>query len=212
MKIFLDTANIDEIKKYAHLLDGVTTNPSLLAKEGKDLKEVIKEICSIVDGPISAEVISERADDMIKEAREFSKWHKNVVIKIPMTEEGIKATKILETEGIRCNVTLVFSASQALIAAKAGASFVSPFVGRLDDIGHNGMNVIAEIMEIYQNYDFDTEVIVASIRHPLHVLESARLGAHIATIPPNVMALLFKHQLTDVGIKKFLDDWNKIKK
>ena len=155
MKIFLDTANIDEIKKYAHLLDGVTTNPSLLAKEGKDLKEVIKEICSIVDGPISAEVISERADDMIKEAREFSKWHKNVVIKIPMTEEGIKATKILETEGIRCNVTLVFSASQALIAAKAGASFVSPFVGRLDDIGHNGMNVIAEIMEIYQNYDFE---------------------------------------------------------
>lgn len=211
MKIFLDTANLEEIKKYAPLLDGVTTNPSLLAKEGKGFKEVIHEICSIVDGPISAEVISEDSKGMIKEAKEYSKWHKNVVIKIPMTEEGIKATKVLEKEGIRCNVTLVFSANQALMAARAGASFVSPFVGRLDDIGQNGMAVIADIMTILKNYDFKTEVIVASVRHPIHVLESAKLGAHIATIPTKVMEQLFKHALTDVGIRKFLDDWNKMK-
>ncbi|WP_423792944.1 fructose-6-phosphate aldolase [Methanocaldococcus indicus] len=209
MKFFLDTANVEEIKKYAELglVDGVTTNPTLVAKEGRDFYEVIKEICEIVDGPVSAEVISLEADKMVEEARELSKIADNVVIKIPMTRDGMKAVKILSKEGIKTNVTLVFSPLQALLAAKAGATYVSPFVGRLDDIGHTGMELIADVVNIYRNYDIETEVIVASVRHPTHVLEAARLGADIATIPPAVMDKLFNHPLTDIGIERFLKDW-----
>ena len=214
MKFFIDTANIDEIKE-AHsmgMVDGVTTNPSLIAKEGRDFEEIIKDICKIVDGPISAEVISLEKDGMVEEARHLAKIDDNIVVKIPMIVEGLKATRQLAAEGIKTNVTLVFSPLQALMAAKAGASFVSPFIGRLDDISHEGMLLTEQIVEIYDNYAFDTEVIVASIRNPLHVLESARMGADIATIPFNVLGKLAAHPLTDKGLKAFLDDWNRTKK
>lgn len=210
MKIFLDTANLDEIKEFAFVADGVTTNPTLAAKEGKTFKEVIPDICRIVNGPISAEVISLDAEGMVKEAKEMAKWHKNVTIKIPMTPEGIKAIKKLDAEGIKTNCTLVFSANQALLAAKAGATFVSPFVGRLDDIGQDGMELVAEILDIYQNYGFKTEVIVASVRNPQHVKQAALLGAHVATVPCSVLRQMFNHALTDKGIKAFLDDYKKV--
>ncbi len=213
MKIFIDTANVEEIKRISRwgILDGATTNPSLIAKEGRELKEVVEEICSIVDGPISAEVISLNCDDMVKEARDLAKIHKNIVIKIPMCEEGIKAVNILSKEGIRTNVTLIFSPQQALIAAKAGASFVSPFVGRLDDTGMDGVSSIKDIAEIFKIYDIKTEIIAASIRHPMHVLEAAKAGSHIATVPYKVLMQMIKHPLTDIGIEKFLEDYNKSK-
>jgi transaldolase len=211
MKFFIDTANIDEIKEAnaMGMVDGVTTNPSLIAKEGRDFKEIITEICEIVDGPISAEVISLDTDGMVNEARDLSKIHPNIVVKIPMTVDGLKAVRILAAENIKTNVTLIFSPLQALMAAKAGASYVSPFVGRLDDLSHEGMLLVEQIVEIYSNYAFDTEIIVASVRNPLHVLDSAVMGADIATIPFNVLSRLAAHPLTDKGIKAFLDDWNK---
>ncbi len=219
MKIFIDTADLDEIKEIASwgILDGVTTNPTLLAKSGRSFQEVIDEIFTLVDGPISLEVLSEKANDMVKEAKQIvtkipQKYRKNIAIKIPMTPEGLKAVKTLSREGIKTNVTLIFSANQALLAAKAGATFVSPFIGRLDDNGQQGMHVIEEIMDIFCNYDIETEVIVASIRHPIHVIEAARLGADIATIPPEVLRKMIKHPLTDIGIKSFLRDWEKVKK
>ncbi|HXI09430.1 MAG TPA: fructose-6-phosphate aldolase [Thermodesulfobacteriota bacterium] len=214
MKFFIDTANIDEIKKAAGwgLVDGVTTNPSLVAREKRSFKDIIEEICSIVDGPVSAEAVSMDAAGLIKEARELSKIHKNIVVKIPMTLDGLQAVKTLSAEGIKTNVTLVFSALQALLAAKAGASYVSPFVGRLDDISHTGMELIGQILDIYGNYGFASEVIVASIRNPIHVLDSAAMGAHVATIPFKVLEQLSKHPLTDAGIKKFLEDWEKVPK
>lgn len=214
MKIFIDTANVEEIKQSASLgiIDGVTTNPSLIAKEGRDLKEVIEEICSIVDGPISAEVISLEADKMVEEAEVLSKLHKNIVIKIPMCAEGLKAVSKLSKKGIRTNVTLIFSAQQALLAAKAGASFVSPFVGRLDDIGNGGMQVISDIAYIFDIYGIQTEIIAASIRTPMHVLDAAKCGAHISTIPFKVIKQMIKHPLTDAGIQKFLEDYNKSNK
>ena len=209
MKIFLDTANIYEIKEGASwgIVDGVTTNPSLIAKEKRDFKQVVKEICDIVDGPISAEVISEDSEGMISEARELVKIHKNIVIKIPMTVEGLKAVSILSKEGIKTNVTLIFSPNQALLAAKAGATYVSPFLGRLDDVGSQGMDLVRTIVEIFFNYDYDTEVIAASIRHPLHVVDAALAGAHIATIPMKVLQQMVKHPLTDKGIESFMNDW-----
>ncbi|NLX19869.1 MAG: fructose-6-phosphate aldolase [Desulfobulbus sp.] len=211
MKFFIDTANIDEIKKGLALgmVDGVTTNPSLIAKEPRPFLEILKEICGLVDGPVSAEVVSLDAQGMVTEARELVKIADNIVIKIPMIEEGLKAVKQLSSEGIKTNVTLVFSASQALLAAKAGAAYVSPFVGRLDDISVNGLDLISDIMTILRNYGFATEVIVASVRHPMHVVESALLGADIATIPYKVIAQLAKHPLTDIGMKQFLADWEK---
>jgi len=219
MKIFVDTADLKEIKELASwgIIDGVTTNPTLVARTGLSFNEIIEEIFKIVDGPISLEVVSEKADDMVKEAKDLvkkvpKKYHKNIAIKIPMNSEGLKAVKKLSNEGIKTNVTLVFSANQALLAAKAGASFVSPFIGRLDDIGQEGMQIIEEIMEIFYNYDIETEVIVASVRHPIHVIEAARLGADIATVPPAIIRKMVKHSLTDVGIKRFLDDWKKVKK
>jgi transaldolase len=214
MKFFIDTANIEEIRKAWELgvIDGVTTNPSLIAREGKDPVQILKTICGIVKGPVNGEVVGITADEMLREARALSKIHKNIVVKIPMIEEGLKAVKKLSALGIRTNVTLIFSANQALLAAKAGASYVSPFVGRLDDISHHGMDVAAEIMEIFENYLFETEVIVASVRNPLHVLEAARMGAHIATIPYSVIAQLAKHPLTDIGLAKFLKDWEKVPK
>ena len=214
MKFFIDTANIDEIKKAWELgvIDGVTTNPSLIAKERSDAVSLFREICSIVDGPVSAEAVSLKAEDMIREAETLSKIHHNIVVKIPMIEEGIKAVKKLSGMGIRTNVTLVFSPSQALIAAKAGASFVSPFVGRLDDISHVGMDIVGDIISIYENYLFETEIIVASVRNPLHVVEAARMGAHIATIPYSVILNLMKHPLTDIGLSNFLKDWEKVPK
>jgi transaldolase len=212
MKFFIDTANVDEIRKANELgvLDGVTTNPSLISKEGKDPVSLLKAICGIVDGPVSAEVVGLTADEMVKEARSLARIHKNIVVKIPMIEEGLKAVKKLSGLGIRTNVTLVFSSPQALLAAKAGASFVSPFVGRLDDISHMGMELVSEIVEIYENYLFETEIIVASVRNPLHVVEAARMGAHIATIPYAVIRQLIRHPLTDVGLEKFLKDWEKV--
>ncbi len=211
MKFFLDTANIEQIKYFADmgLVDGVTTNPSLIAKEGKDFEETIKEITSIVDGPISAEVTATDADSMVKQARELAKIHNNIVVKIPMIKEGVKATNVLSKEEININMTLIFSPVQALLAAKAGAKYVSPFVGRLDDISHVGMELPETIREIFDNYDYDCEIIVASIRNPLHVIEAARMGADIATIPPKVMEQMFKHPLTDIGLEKFMSDWNK---
>jgi transaldolase len=212
MKFFIDTANIDEIKKAWELgvIDGVTTNPSLMAKEGKDPVETFRAICNIVNGPVSAEVVGVTADEMVREAKILAKIHKNIVVKIPMIEEGLRAVKKLSELGIKTNVTLIFSAAQALLAAKAGATYVSPFVGRLDDISHNGMELVSEIIDIYENYMFKTEIIVASIRHPLHVLDAARMGADIATIPFPVISQLIKHPLTDIGLAKFLKDWEKV--
>ncbi|MEE9448771.1 MAG: fructose-6-phosphate aldolase [Ignavibacteriaceae bacterium] len=212
MKFFIDTANIDEIKEAASLgvLDGVTTNPSLVAKEGKNFRELLDEIIKIVNGPISAEVIATDYEGMLKEARELSKIHKNIVVKIPLIKEGLKAVKTLSGEDINTNVTLCFSASQALLAAKAGATYVSPFVGRLDDISTSGMELISQIVQIYSNYNYQTEVLVASIRHPLHLVEAALMGADVCTIPFAVINKLFNHPLTDIGIDKFLSDWKKL--
>ena len=214
MKFFIDTADVNEIRE-AHalgLVDGVTTNPSLIAKSGRKFEEVIKEITGIVDGPISAEVISLQHEGMIAEALELVKIHKNIVIKLPMTPEGLKATKTLTEKGIKTNVTLIFTPMQALLAAKAGATYVSPFVGRLDDISQDGMGIIGEIRTIFDNYGYSAEIIVASIRNPIHVLDSALIGADVATIPYSVMMQLAKHPLTDAGIKKFLEDWEKVPK
>ncbi len=214
MKFFIDTANIDEIKE-AHLMgmvDGVTTNPSLIAKEGRDFEEIMREICAIVDGPISAEVISLKAEEMVKEAHRLAGIHENIVVKIPMTVDGLKATRQLAEEGIKTNVTLVFSALQALMAAKAGATYVSPFIGRLDDQAQEGLVLIEQILEIYNNYAYNTEIIVASVRSPMHVLESALMGADIVTVPFNVMQKFAQHPLTDKGLKAFLDDWEKVRK
>lgn len=212
LKIFIDTANVSEIREAESwgILSGVTTNPSLIAREGRDFVEVVKEITSIVDGPISAEVISLEHEGMVKEARELVKIHKNIVIKVPMTIEGLKAVKILTSEGVKTNVTLVFSSAQALLAAKAGATFVSPFLGRLDDFGMEGMNLIEEIVAIFNNYGIETEIIAASIRHPMHAVNAALAGAHISTIPFNVLKQMTKHPQTDLGIEKFLEDWKKV--
>jgi transaldolase len=216
MKFFIDTANVDEIREAASLgiLDGVTTNPSLLSKEiqrtGEDSNVILKTICEIVRGPVSAEVLARDCDGIIKEARALAKIDDYIVIKIPVTKEGLKAVKTLSTDGIQTNVTLIFSANQALFAAKAGATYVSPFIGRLDDIGHVGMDIVEEIVTIYKNYDFHTEVIVASIRNPLHVVEAALVGADIATIPFTVIEQLLKHPLTDIGIERFAADWQRV--
>lgn len=214
MRLFIDTANVDHIREAAALgvVSGVTTNPSLIAKEGRDFVQVVKEITEIVDGPISAEVISVEAEGMVAEAVELAKIHSNIVIKIPMTHEGLKAVSELSRKGIKTNVTLVFSANQALLAALAGATYVSPFLGRLDDIGHDGIQVVADIVDIFDTHELSTEVIAASIRNPMHVMHSARAGAHIATVPYKVLMQMAKHPLTDVGIKKFLDDWATLKK
>ena len=214
MKFFVDSADIKEIRPVVEwgMCDGVTTNPSLVAKTGKSLKQVIAEVTEIVDGPISVEATSLAYEGIMKEARGFAAIHQNLVVKIPMTKDGMRATRTCADEGIPVNVTLVFSASQALLAAKAGAAYVSPFIGRLDDVSAPGMDLIEDIQTIYGNYDFDTEVIVASVRHPLHVVEAARLGADIATIPFAVLDRLFSHPLTDSGIEKFLKDWEKVPK
>ncbi len=214
MELFLDTANIDEIRKASEMgvISGVTTNPSLVAKEGRDFHEIIREIASIVDGPISAEVISLQAGAMVKEARELAKICKNVVVKVPMTDEGLKAVKVLKEEGIHTNMTLVFSPHQALLAARAGATFVSPFAGRLDDIGHDGIGVVREIVEVFALHDLPTRVIAASIRHPVHVIEAALAGADIATVPYKVLSQMVKHPLTNRGIERFLADWEKARR
>jgi len=212
MKLFIDTANVSEIREMAWLIDGVTTNPTLVAREERPFAEVIAEICGIVDGPISAEVTALDVDGMVAEARELAAIHENVVVKIPMTEAGMQAVVRLAAEGIRTNVTLVFSANQALLVAKCGATFVSPFVGRIDDIGGDGMGLVSEILEIYENYAFQTEVLAASIRHPRHMVEAATLGADIATVPYGVLKKLFHHPLTDLGLDRFLKDWEGVPK
>lgn len=214
MQFFIDTANVDEIRQANDmgLVDGVTTNPSLIAQTGRPFKEVIAEICEIIDGPISAEAVSLTYNEMLVEARDLAKIHKNIVVKIPLVADGLKCVRTCAAEGIKTNVTLCFSATQALLAAKAGATYISPFVGRLDDISIQGMDLVGEILEIYSAYDFDTQVLVASIRSPLHVLESARMGAHVATIPLKVMLQLIKHPLTDRGIEGFMKDWEKVPK
>ena len=214
MKIFMDTADVTEIREAASMgmVDGVTTNPSLIAKTGKPFNKVIEEICGIVDGPVSAESVSPDAEGMMKEAREYSGIHKNVVVKIPMTAEGLKAVTICTAEGIKTNVTLVFQSIQGLLAAKAGASYVSPFIGRLDDICQEGMDMVGDLLDMLHNYDYKTEVIVASIRHPIHVVQSALLGAHVVTLPFKVFDRLVNHPLTDIGIEKFLADYKKIPK
>jgi len=212
MKIFLDTANVEKIRE-AHalgLLDGVTTNPTLVSKEGRDFHEVLKELTSFVNGPVNAEVLSTHCDGMVKEGKTLAKIHKNIVVKIPLIKEGLKATHLLHHEGIPVNVTLCFSPTQALLAAKAGASYISPFIGRLDDISHVGMDIIRDIQTIYSNYDIQTEILAASLRHPLHVLEAAKMGADIATMPFEVFDKLFKHPLTDIGLARFLSDWEKL--
>lgn len=212
MKLFIDTANIDEIKEINEwgVICGVTTNPSLIAKEGRNFEEVVKEITQIVDGPISAEVISLEKDGMLREARKLAKIHSNIIIKIPMTKEGLKAVKVLTEEGIKTNVTLIFSANQALLAARAGASYVSPFVGRLDDIGNEGIDLIHDIVNIFSVHDIETEIIAASIRHPIHVLDAANAGAHISTIPFKVFQQMLNHPLTNSGIDSFLKDWESV--
>lgn len=214
MKIFLDTANLREIREAASLgvLDGITTNPSLLAKESGDPEEILLEICKTVDGPISAEVVATDAEGMVREGRHWAGLHRNIVVKCPCTAEGLKATKVLAADGHRVNMTLVFSPTQALLAAKAGAGFVSPFVGRLDDISTPGMELVGDILHIFRNYGFACEVLAASLRHPMHVVEAAKLGAHIGTMPMSVFTALLKHPLTDIGLKRFLDDWEKVKK
>lgn len=211
MKFFIDTANINEIKEAAALgiLDGVTTNPSLVSKEGKDFRKLLDEILALVDGPVSAEVISTDYDGILKEARDYASIHHNIVVKVPLIKEGLKAVKTLSAEGIKTNVTLCFSPSQALLAAKAGATYISPFVGRLDDVSTNGMDLISQIVQIYRNYDYKTQILVASIRHPLHVVEAALMGADVCTMPFNVIDKLFNHPLTDIGLEKFLSDWKK---
>ncbi|WP_425446197.1 fructose-6-phosphate aldolase [Dethiothermospora halolimnae] len=213
MKLFIDTANVDEIRDVNDwgVICGVTTNPSLIAKEGRDFKEVIAEISDIVDGPISAEVISLESEGMIKEARELSKIHPNIVIKIPMTKEGLKAVKILNNDGIKTNVTLIFSANQALLAARAGATYVSPFIGRMDDIANEGMEIVKDIVEVFAIHRIETEIIAASIRHPMHALKAAKAGSHIATVPYNVFEKMLNHPMTDKGIEKFLKDWEGVK-
>jgi len=212
MKFFIDTANIEEIKQASAwgMVDGVTTNPSLVAKEGREFKGLIKEICDIVDGPVNAEVVSLDAEGMVKEAQDLARIAENIVVKIPLIEEGLKAVRILAQEGIRTNVTLCFSPIQALMAAKAGAAYISPFVGRLDDISHVGMDLVEQILTIYENYAFETEVIVASIRNPIHVRDAALMGADIATIPFKVIRQLIRHPLTDIGLKNFLADWKRL--
>jgi transaldolase len=211
MKLFVDTASVAEIRE-AHswgVIDGVTTNPSLVAKEGVDFKTRILEICDIVDGPISAETVQLRAEEMIPEAREIAAWHPNVHVKIPMTREGMKALKVLSAEGIKTNVTLVFSLNQALLAARNGATFVSVFLGRMDDIGGDGMAVVRQCVDVFENYGFDSQVLAASIRHPLHVVQAAEAGAHISTVPYKVIKQMFEHPLTDIGLERFLADWEK---
>jgi transaldolase len=214
MKIFLDTANLKEIREAAALgvIDGITTNPSLLARESGDPEEILLEICKTVDGPISAEVVATDADGMVREGRHWAGVHKNIVVKCPCTAEGLKATRILSAEGHRVNMTLIFSPTQALLAAKAGARFVSPFVGRLDDISTPGMELVADILEIFGNYGFDCQVLAASLRHPMHVVEAAKMGAHIGTMPFSVFNGLLRHPLTDIGLKRFLEDWEKARK
>jgi len=211
MMIFLDTGNTKEIKEAASwgVLDGITTNPSLVAKEGRSFKDLLKEICSIIDGPISAEVVSIEADAMVKEGKDLAAIHKNIVVKVPLIPEGLKACKALTSQGIRVNVTLCFSPNQALLAAKAGAWCVSPFIGRLDDISHNGMELIRDIVTIFRNYQYKTKVLVASVRHPQHVVEAAKIGGDICTMPMTVFKQLVQHPLTDIGLKKFLADWDK---
>ena len=214
LKFFIDTADVHEIREAQALglLDGVTTNPSLIAKSGRAFKDVIQEICALVDGPISAEVVSVDAEGMIREAGELSALHENIVVKIPLTTAGLQATRWCASQGIKTNVTLCFSPLQALLAAKAGATYISPFVGRLDDIAHDGMGLIGEILEIYRNYEYETEVLVASVRHPMHVLEAARMGADVVTVPYKVLAQLASHPLTDIGLARFLADWEKVPK
>ncbi|HEY5539321.1 MAG TPA: fructose-6-phosphate aldolase [Thermoplasmata archaeon] len=214
VKIFLDTADIAEIREAVSwgVLDGVTTNPTLVSKTGRKWGEVVQDILAIVDGPVNLEVTSEDAPSMVSEGRRLAKLHKNVVVKVQMTTEGLKAIKALSAEGIKVNTTLIFSANQAILAAKAGAKYVSPFIGRLDDIGQDGMQVIREIVPIFRNYEWDCEVLVASIRHPLHVIDAAKIGAHIVTMPFEVLQKMTKHALTDVGLKRFLEDWKKVPK
>jgi transaldolase len=213
MKIFLDTASLAEIREAAPLgvVDGITTNPSLLAKEKGDPEEILVEICKTIDGPISGEVVAIDAEGMLREGRQLASLHENIVVKIPCIAEGLKATKVLTAEGKRVNMTLVFSATQALLAAKAGARYVSPFVGRLDDIATPGMELVSDIIQIFDHYDYECEVLAASLRHPMHVLEAARMGADIGTMPMSVFQTLLKHPLTDIGLKRFLDDWEKVK-
>lgn len=212
MKIFLDTASVDEIREAASwgVLDGVTTNPSLVYKEKREFKAILQDIVKLVDGPISAEVVSLEAEEMVKEGKNLARIHSNIVVKIPFIKEGLKAIKALNSDGIRVNCTLIFSPVQALLAAKVGAAYVSPFVGRLDDVSHKGMELVSQIIQIFDNYEFPTEVLVASVRHPLHVVEAAMMGADIATMPFKVLEQLLKHPLTDVGLKTFLTDWEKL--
>jgi len=214
MKFFIDSADISEIKEAASMgiIDGVTTNPSLVAKTGRRFRDSLLEICDVVRGPVSAEVVSIKVDGMMQEARELAALRPNVVVKIPLIPDGLKAVRICAEEGINTNVTLCFSANQALLAAKAGATYISPFVGRVDDVSSDGMSVVADILEIYENYGFDTQVLVASVRHPMHVLEAAKMGAHVATCPLSVLLQLTKHPLTDIGLQKFLADWEKVPK
>lgn len=212
MKFFIDTANINEIRECAALglIDGVTTNPSLVSKEGKPFQAILEEICSIVDGPISAEVVSTTCEGMLAEGRALAALHKNIVVKVPLIREGLKALNVFSAEGIRTNVTLIFSPAQALLAAKAGATYVSPFVGRLDDISHFGMEIVEQIMQVYDNYGYETEVLVASVRHPLHIIEAAQMGADVATVPYKILMQLIEHPLTDIGLARFLKDWEKV--
>ena len=214
MKIFLDTANIDSIKKYNDmgLVDGITTNPTLLSKEKGNPAEIMRQIVKIVKGPVSLEVVGITAEEMIEEAHRLKKYGQNVVVKIPMIPDGMKAVKKLKAEGVETNVTLIFSANQAILAAKAGAAYVSPFIGRLDDAGQEGMAVIREIVQIFKNYQFDTNVLVASVRHPLHVIETGKIGAHVVTLPPDILGKMMSHPLTDKGLSAFLSDWEKVKK
>jgi len=214
VKFFIDSADIKEIKEAASMgiIDGVTTNPSLVAKTGRKFRDVLVEICDVVRGPVSAEVVSTKVDGMMQEARELAALRPNVVVKIPLLPDGLKAVRTCAEEGIQTNVTLCFSANQALLAAKAGATYISPFVGRIDDVSSDGMSVVADILEIYENYDFDTQVLVASVRHPMHVLEAAKMGAHVATCPLSVLLQLTRHPLTDLGLQKFLADWEKVPK
>jgi transaldolase len=211
MRIFLDTANLASIKTFVDMgiVDGITTNPTLIAKENREFSDLVVDILKIVPGPVNLEVVSQNTDGMVREGHDLARLGPNVVVKCPMTGDGLKAVGMLHKDGIRTNVTLIFSANQALLAAKAGADYASPFIGRLDDAGHEGMMIIAEILKIYQNYGFDTQVLVASIRHPVHVVEAAKLGAHVATMPPDVLDKMVKHPLTDIGLKRFLEDWQK---